>query len=237
MTTTKVFLERQPKDIRLNLYNETVLQAWKANIDIQFILDPCACAMYIVSYISKSQRGMSSLMHAAAKEARNGNFDIKRQVRHIGNAFSNSVEVSAQEAVYLVLQMPLTNSTRQMVFINTSLPDKRIQLIKLKTVLHVMPEDSTDVIAENVIKRYSKRPKALENWCLADYISQLDIVYPNCDSVAEKVEDVNDDSEIESDSEEFDDNLTVITLKNGIKIRRRQNNKILRYVRFSKKNG
>ena len=39
---------------------------------------------------------MSNLMHAAAKEARNGNLDIKRQVRHIGNVFSNSVEVSAQ---------------------------------------------------------------------------------------------------------------------------------------------
>ena len=59
--------------------------------------------MYIVSYISKSQRGMSNLMHAAVKEAMAGNMDIKRQVRHIGNVFSNSIEVSAQEAVYLVL--------------------------------------------------------------------------------------------------------------------------------------
>ena len=151
LTTTKLFLERQPEDIRLNLYNEAVLEAWKANIDIQFILDPYACAMYIISYtcISKSQKGMSSLMHAASKEARNGNFDIKRQVRHIGNAFSNSVEVSTQEAVYLVLQMPLTISTRQVVFVNTSLPDKRIQLIKSKTVLDEMPDDSTDIVAEN----------------------------------------------------------------------------------------
>ena len=136
---------------------------------------------------------MSSLMHAASKEARYGNFDIKRQVRHIGNAFSNSVEVSAQEAVFLVLQMPLTNSTRQVVFVNTSLPDKRIQLIKSKTVLDEMPDDLTDIVAENVIKRYSKRPKALENWCLADYISQLDIIYPNDDSAARKEEDVNHD--------------------------------------------
>ena len=29
-------------------------------------------------------------MHAAAKDARNGNMDIKRHVRHIGYAFSNS---------------------------------------------------------------------------------------------------------------------------------------------------
>ena len=110
LNSTKVFLERKPQDIRVNLYNENVLKGWQANIDIQFILDPYACAMYIVSYISKSQRGMSTLMHSAAKEARNGNLDIKRQVRHIGNAFSNSVEVSAQEAVYLVLQVPLTKT-------------------------------------------------------------------------------------------------------------------------------
>ena len=37
------------------------------------------------------------------------NLDLKKQVRHIGNVFSNCVEVSAQEAVYLDLQIPLTN--------------------------------------------------------------------------------------------------------------------------------
>ena len=55
---------------------------------------------------------MCNLMHVAAKEARNENMDIKRQVRHIGNAFY-SIEVSAKEAVYLVLRIPLINSTRQ----------------------------------------------------------------------------------------------------------------------------
>ena len=35
--------------------------------------------MHIVSYISKSQRGTSALLHAAANEARNGNLDIRRQ--------------------------------------------------------------------------------------------------------------------------------------------------------------
>jgi hypothetical protein len=36
----KLFLKRSPKDIRVNYYNETVLQAWKANMDMQFVLDP-----------------------------------------------------------------------------------------------------------------------------------------------------------------------------------------------------
>ena len=115
LNSTKVFLETKPENIRLNLYNENVLKGWQANVDIQFILDPYACAtcMYIVSYISKSQRGLSALMHAAAKNAR---LDILAM-------FSNRVEVSAQEAVYLILQMPLTNSTRQLIFVNTSMPE------------------------------------------------------------------------------------------------------------------
>ena len=192
--------------------------------------------MYIVSYISKSQRGMSNLLHAAAKEARNGNLDIKRQVRHIGNVFSNSVEVSAQEAVYLVLQMPLTKSTRDVVFINTSTSDKRVQLLKPKSVLDELPANSTDILADNIIKRYAKRPKALENYCLADYVSQLDVVYPKEEN-DNTFEDENNDDEIseKTDDNLFDDHETVLTLKNGIKIKRRSNHKIIRYVRFNPK--
>ena len=37
LKTSKVFLKRRPKDIRVNVYSETVLRAWKANIDIQFV--------------------------------------------------------------------------------------------------------------------------------------------------------------------------------------------------------
>ena len=236
LKASKVFLKRRPKDIRVNLYSETVLRAWKANIDIQFVLDPYACAMYIVSYISKSQRGMSALLYAAAKEARNGNMDIKRQVRHIGNVFSNSVEVSAQEAVYLVLQMPLTKSTRDVVFINTSEPNQRIQLLKKKTALDEMPDSSTDIVADNLIKRYSKRPKCLENWCLADYVSQLEVVFPSNgdDNNCSTSQDINDDDDLHL-QEVFSDEQTVVVLKNGIKIRRRQNQKVIRYVRYNSK--
>lgn len=231
----KVFLKRTPKDIRVNMYNEAVLRAWKANTDIQFVLDPYACAMYIVSYISKSHRGMSALLYAAAKEARNGNMDLKRQVRHIGNVFFNSVEVSAQEAVYLVLQMPLTKSTRDVVFINTLEPNKRIQLLKEKRALDEMPESSIDIVADNAIKRYSKRPKCFANWCLADYISQLEIVYPeDYDNSCSAAHDINEDDELHL-MEVFSDEQIVVLLKNGIKIRKRQNPKVIRYVRFNRK--
>jgi macrodomain Ter protein organizer (MatP/YcbG family) len=199
LSGAKVFLQRKPYEVRVNPYMKVVLPAWKANHDLQFVLDPYACAMYIVSYISKSQKGMSALLDQAAKEAKEGNLDLKRQVRHIGNYFVNSVETSAQEAVYLTLQMPLTKATRQVVFINTSPPDKRTFLLKKTSELEKMSKDSTDIESNNDIKRYSKRPKALENWCLADYISQLQVNFPK--NIKENDEQYSDNESESSASE------------------------------------
>ena len=50
---------------------------------------------------------MSELLLKACAEAREGNANIKQQVRDIGNKFLNSVEISAQEAVYIILQLPM----------------------------------------------------------------------------------------------------------------------------------
>ena len=51
----------------------------------------------------KTQNGMSAIMDRACREARQGNMDIKASVSHMGNAFLNGVETSAQEAACLVL--------------------------------------------------------------------------------------------------------------------------------------
>lgn len=89
-------------------------------MDIQYIIDPYACAAYIVSYISKGQRGMSKLLRQACEEAKENESDIRHQVRKIGNVFLNHVEVGAQEAAYILLQMPLRKASREFVFINTN---------------------------------------------------------------------------------------------------------------------
>ena len=97
---------------------------------------------------------MSKLLETASKEANAGNKDIVNRVRHIGNKFLNSVEISSQEAVYLVLQMPLRRSTREFQFINTSNPDKRTFLLKTLDKIKELPDNSTDIESDNIIKRY-----------------------------------------------------------------------------------
>ena len=67
------------------------------------------------------------------------------------------VEVSAKEAVYLDLQIPLTKCTRDIVYINTFTTAERVFLLKPKSVLDELPAESTDIESSNIIQRYSKR--------------------------------------------------------------------------------
>ena len=152
-----IFLKRNPNELRINNYNPTCLSAWRANMDIQFVLDVYACAMYIVSYISKAQKGMSELLRTACAEAREGNASIKQQVRDIGNKFLNSVEISAQEAVYIVLQLPMRKSSRQVVFIPTSPPSERVKLLKPLNEIEKMPDECEEIHFGGLLKRYSER--------------------------------------------------------------------------------
>lgn len=121
-------------------------------MDIQFILYPYACVSYIVSYISKRQRGLPNLLHQACKKARSSESDIRLQVRKIGNQFLSHVEIGAQEAVYLVLQMPLRKCTRSVVFIDRNSAEKRVALLKSFTDLQHLPKNSTNIEADSVLK-------------------------------------------------------------------------------------
>lgn len=120
-------------------------------MDIQFVLDIYACAMYIVSYISKAQKGISQLLQRACDAARDGNSSIKQQVRDIGNKFLNSVEISAQEAVYIVLQLPMRKSSREVIFISTAPPDERVQLFKSMNEIEEMDADSEEIHSNGLL--------------------------------------------------------------------------------------
>jgi len=239
-----LLLKRTPAAIRINSYNSDLLKAWQANMDIQYILDPYACAVYILSYITKGQRGMSKLLRKASEEASSGNKDIINKIRHIGNKFLNAVEISAQEAVYLVLQMPLRRSSREFQFINTSNPEERTFLLKSMDKLQELPDSSEDIESDNLIKRYQRRPKQLEELCLADFVAWYNCVkQQHVQHVGQVKTSTSDDCLPENNFDDnIDDDLTndeteiheEYELKGGLKLVKRQKSKIIRSVRFNK---
>ena len=62
-------------------------------------------------------------------------------------------------------------------------------MLKPKSVLDELPAESTDAESDNIIQRYSKRHKKLQNFCLAYYVSKCDVIYPNGNKLPEKVEE------------------------------------------------
>ena len=212
-----VFLRRSPEEIRVNNYNIDVLKGWCANIDLQCILSIHACAAYITGYVAKTSRGMSDLLQKACKEAKEGDKNIKQQLRFIGNKFLNNVEVSAQEAVYLLLELPLKCSSRQVIFINTSVPSERVYL--MKNNISELPDD-VEIAAGNLISRYSKRHKSLETLTLADYAAWYDQPW-----LTDSVNNVDI-------SEDDDSDETVMTEH---KIRKRKHPRVIRFVKYNEK--
>ena len=75
---SEVMLKRGVSEGRSTAYNPQILNLWKANMDIQFVLDPYACVMYIINYVGKSQRGMSKLLRQALADSRKGNNSIRK---------------------------------------------------------------------------------------------------------------------------------------------------------------
>ena len=170
LKSTTIFLKRTPSEIRVNAYNPALIKAWRANMDIQFVTNVYACAMYIASYVTKSQRGMSELLRKAADEAKlNDGNNIRQQLRAVGNKFLNAVEISAQEACYILLQLCMRKSSRQVIFVNTNLPEERVFLLKPQSVIENMDDNDENVEARGLITRYAERPDSLENICLADF--------------------------------------------------------------------
>ena len=174
LNTPTIFLKRNYNEVRINNYNPACLSAWRANMGIQYVLDVYACAVYIANYISKGQKGMSELLREACHEARQGNNTIKQQVRDIGSKFLNNVEISAQEAVSIVLQLPMRKSSRQIIFINTSPPNERVELLKPMDDIKNMEDDSNEIYLSGLLNRYCKRLQKLENLTLADWAAWYD---------------------------------------------------------------
>lgn len=234
-----IFLKRNPNEVRINAFNSELLKSWQANLDIQFITDGYACGTYIVSYVSKGQRGMSNLLRQACEEARQNDSNIRQQVRRIGNKFLSHVEIGAQEAAYLVLQIPLRHTSRSVTFINTTPIEDRVVLLKPMHALEELKNDSTDVESGNIVKLYQQRPKVLEGICLADFVSWFQVKYKKvnerntastCDELPEDVADdiCSDDAiTISTDSCEFAQSYL---FRNGTEIIKRSKPQVLRWV-------
>ncbi|XP_031785833.1 uncharacterized protein LOC116417304 [Nasonia vitripennis] len=92
----KLFYRRMPSDKWHNPFNPFVFHHLQSNTDFQIIQDEYACAAYVVEYVNKHNRGISTIQIMDE----NPEFDIVKITRKMSVDVLNSVEMSAQEAAW-----------------------------------------------------------------------------------------------------------------------------------------
>ena len=220
-----VILKRNPNECNINNYNASVMLAWQANMDIQYVLNAYACVMYVASYIMKTEKSMSELLKRVATEARTD--ELKMQMRKVGSAFLTHREVSAQEAVYRILSLPMKQLSRSVVFVDTNPKHERIAVLKNSNALKDLADDDTNVFQKSLINRYEHRPHELQSMSLAEFAATFVTNYrqKNADTADNDVLPPTD----------VDSKPSQITLTDGYgKMNRHRNQAVIRFRSFNK---
>jgi hypothetical protein len=232
--TSKIFLKRAPCDVYINSYSRKILELHRANMDIQYILDVYACCAYVVDYINKADRGMSDMLDRAYHEVNNGNQSVTSLFTKLSNIYYNHSEVSAQEAAYNLLWIPMVGASEKNIYVNTSPPEERTHIIKSKTQLAASPDDSTDCFVDGVLDHYIMRPTTMEATNLAQFAAWYEYF-----KKASRNASVNSGGEVDEDIGEFSEdevdpqsNPYTALKENSGYIRRRKNPKVIRFRRY-----
>ena len=62
-TGNSIVTKRKISESWINTYNPDVIRVWKANMDLQYILDPYACVMYIAVVLGDNQKSYADYHH------------------------------------------------------------------------------------------------------------------------------------------------------------------------------
>lgn len=103
--------KRKPSDCMINAYNSDILKIWRANMDIQLIQGVYGVAMYIRTYICKSEPQGLKLAITEALDALPENSSQRKYLHTIGSAVLSHREISAQEVAYRMINLPLVESS------------------------------------------------------------------------------------------------------------------------------
>ncbi|KAK8772606.1 hypothetical protein V5799_024149, partial [Amblyomma americanum] len=141
------------------------------------ILDVYACAAYVVEYVNKSNRGVSSLnraLRAIFDEDVENKLTCELALRKLGVRILNGIEMSAQEAAWVLLQFHMSETSTDVIFVNTVWPEERIRSKKTKDEMdrEHLEATSTDIWRKSAIDKYEERPPELEDLTLAEFMTE-----------------------------------------------------------------
>ena len=176
---------------------------------------------------------MSELLKKVANECREDN--VRCKFKKLGSLFLNNREVSAQEAAFRLLSLPLKKASRKVVYVNTAPRNKRVSILKPQCILADMDDNDENIFCTSLLDRYTSRPNGLENMSLAEFAATYTTGSKECDD-----QSIDNNSTIHQsgcpEKDEYQQTNTnrypsTIKLQNGLgHMRKQKRHCVIRYV-------
>ena len=172
-------LRRTDGEENVNPYNAPLLLAWQANMDIQLIGSVYGTASYICSYMCKGESEEAKKAISDSLQSLAPNASLQKRLSKLGNTMLLHRQLSGQEAAYRLCHLPLKDSSRKVVFVNTVPPEKRTRILKNRSELLELDDMDTNLFQPGLFNRYAARPQEdeFEKMTLAHFSVWYDSVY------------------------------------------------------------
>ena len=136
--------------------------------------------------------------------------------------------------MYSLLELPITQSSIKVEFINTSEIPNRVFIAKPDYLLKKMDPEDDNIKQPNSIDKYANRPKQLIDMCLADFVSMTDIVQKYKPFTSDDEQSINEYSSDEENENDQNDNKNIFPIKlpNNRIMKLRKKHKIICFVNY-----
>ena len=151
-------LKREIGAEMVNPYNQHLLHAWQANMDIQVVGSVYGAALYVTHYICKDESQVLKQVIAEQLASLQQDATVKQRLRKIGNTLLSHRQLSQQEAAFLVAGLHLKGSSRATVFVSAIPNRQRTRLVRPAYQLRELDDRDTNVFMHGLIDRYAARP-------------------------------------------------------------------------------
>ena len=104
----------------VNSYNAVQLSAWRANVDMQYIISRKKVIEYCTKYVTKSEprsQLLRDVYTSIVRSLKEGNNSLKAVQKLLINSVGER-DYSAQETCHLLLQLPLVKTSRDFIVVN-----------------------------------------------------------------------------------------------------------------------
>ncbi|KAG5863592.1 hypothetical protein JTB14_029204 [Gonioctena quinquepunctata] len=142
-------LKRRKEDAWVNNYHPEFIRLWSGNMDIQ----PCgsneAIAYYIAKYLPKAEpEGVDSGIAQAIQQIQREETDISRKLFRICMKILHERQVSAAECAYRLCHIPLRDSSRNCIFLNTRKPEQRYRVLQSDRSGHAITVHAFEILEQ-----------------------------------------------------------------------------------------